>query len=241
MRKDRIRNAPIRSDPIRNAPIRNDRVRSETVRRAATAVLLVAAVLMITGCAPQDAAPDRSGVESRTTATPRLSGQPSPSGQQPSPFPSDLPSGVPRGLTTAQATVDRKSADAVAEAFVVRLELVDTRLDRRPNDAARRAAAYATPRLRGQLLSGEPVGPAGVRWTELVQHHGWSTVSSQLGGIGEDPPTTATRATRAVTPIPTDHGTDGWTSHPDPPGTYIVVLNRDQKGAIWAVSGYTIQ
>jgi len=144
-------------------------------------------------------------------------------------------------LTARETAVDRDNADAVAEAFVVRLLLVDTRLDRRPNDAARRAVAYATPRLRSALLSGEPVGAPGVDWTELVEHQGWSTVGSQLGGIGEDPPTTATSATRAVTPLLTDHGNGGWTNHPDPPGTYIVVLNRARKGKVWAVSSYTIQ
>lgn len=211
------------------------------MNRAAAAILAAIATLMITGCTPSVATGNHARIVPSSPPVTSASAPVSPPDQRPSPFPSDLPSGVPRGLTPAQARVDRASADAVAEAFVVRLELLDTRLDRRPNDAARRAAAYATPRLRSQLLSGEPVGAPGERWTELVQHRGWTTVASQLGGIGEDPPTTATTATRAVTPIPTDHGADGWTSHPDPPGTYIVVLTRARKGKVWAVSSYTIQ
>ena len=211
------------------------------MRRALVPVLVVFAALMIASCTPPAAAPDRSRPRAPSPSAPRARASASASDRRPSPFPTDLPSGVPRGLTPAEATVDRSSADAVAEAFVVRLELVDTRLDRRPNDAVRRAAAYATPGLRAQLLSGEPIGPPGVRWAELVHRHGWSTVVCQLGGIGEDPPTTATRAIRAVTPIPTDHGDDGSISHPDPPGTYIVVLNRARKGEVWAVSSYTIQ
>lgn len=129
----------------------------------------------------------------------------------------------------------------MAAAFVVRLELWDSELDRRPNDAARRAAAYATPALRTRMLSGEPDGSTGARWTGLVRHRGWSTVTARLGGIGESPPTTSTRAVRSVTPVPVDHGTDGWTSYPDPPGTYIVVLDRAGEGRFWAVSSYTIQ
>lgn len=210
------------------------------MNRALTAIVMVVAALL-TSCAPQTNAPDSSRAAPPSPPPPIASTSGSPSDQRPSPFPRDLPPGVPRGLTPAEASVDRGSADAVAEAFVVRLELLDTRLDRRPNDAARRAAAYATPGLRSQLLSGEPVGAPGVRWTELVRHNGWSTVASRLGGIGEDPPTSATSATRAVTPIPTDHGDDGWMSHPDPPGTYIVVLNRPRKGRGWAVRSYTIQ
>lgn len=208
--------------------------------KRAFVVLVAFVALMITGCTPRAATADGSaGVASPSAAVTPLPLDPPT--ERPAAFPSDLPSGVPRGLTAAQRQVDRTSADAVAEAFVVRLELLDTRLDTRPNDAARRAAAYATPKLRSQLLSGEPTGPPGERWTELVEHHGWTSVTSQLGGLGESPPTTATTATRAVTPTPTDHGVDGWISHPNPPGTYIVVLDRAWKGRTWAVSGYTIQ
>jgi hypothetical protein len=144
-------------------------------------------------------------------------------------------------MTTGQQQVDRNDPDAVAAAFVVRLELWDTELDRRPNDAARRAAPYATPQLRAQLLSATPEGAPGNRWDVLVRHRGWTTVTTESGGIGEDPPTSDTAAVRAVTPVPVDHGVDGWTSSPDPPGTYIVKLSRVGKGRPWSVSSYTIQ
>lgn len=214
-------------------------MRTHPARWISIVVGAVVAVSVFAGCAEPAAAPSHSRAGPSSPATRSASADPP--DQRPIPFPTDLPSGAPRGLTPAEATVDRGSADAVAEAFVVRLELMDTRLDHRPNDAARRAAAYATPRLGSRLLSNEPIGAPGVRWTELVRHHGWSTVASQLGGIGEATPTTATSATRAVTPIPTDHGDDGWISHPDPPGTYIVVLNRTPGGKVWTVSSYTIQ
>lgn len=157
------------------------------------------------------------------------------------PFPDDLPGGDPRGLTPAQKRVDRDDPDAVAAAFVVRLQLWDTELDRRPNDAARRAVPYATPQLRAAMLSSAPVAAPGDRWAELAGHHGWTTVTTESGGVGEDAPTTDTTAVRAVTPDPLDHGDDGWISHPDPPGTYIVTLARVGKGRPWAVSSYTIQ
>ncbi|QGN34290.1 hypothetical protein [Microlunatus sp. Gsoil 973] len=144
-------------------------------------------------------------------------------------------------MTPALRTVDRHRVDAVAAAFVVRLQLWDTRLDRRPNDAVRRAAAFATPALRSRLLAGQPLSAPGERWTRLVEHHGWTTVRAEIGGIGESPPTVDHRAVRAVTPVCMDHGSDGWTSFPEPLGTYIVVLERAGTGQVWAVSGYTIQ
>ena len=215
-------------------------MKSDLARRGSIVVVVVIVTLLIASCTRPASAWHGVRTASPSRPAPSLNTSVSTPGR-PSPFPTDLPTGAPRGLTASEATVDRGSADAVAAAFVVRLELVDTRLDHRPNDAARRAAAYATPRLRSRLLSGEPIGPTGERWTELVRHHGWSTVTIELGGIGEDPPTTATSAIRAVTPIPTDHGDDGWISHPDPPGTYLVMLSRTLKGTGWTVSSYTIQ
>lgn len=204
-------------------------------RRLRPVLLAVIAAAMITGCTHPAAVPRRT-----VSASP--SARPSERfGLSPHPFPRDLPVGDPRGLSAAQRRVDRSSPDAVATAFVVRLELLDTRLDRRPNDASRRAAAYATADLRRRMLAAEPIGSPGARWTGLVAHHGWTTVSTRSGGVGADPPTTATAAVRAVTPVPVDHGTDGWTSYPDSPGTYIVALHRTGEGHSWAVSSYTIQ
>lgn len=200
------------------------------------AALLIAS-LLITGCTPPVA---------HRVPSPRGHRAPIPSGAGPSTdrpraFPGDLPAGVPRGLAPGRQRIDRRSADAVAAAFVERLELWDTVLDRRPNDAARRAAAYATPELRSRMLAAEPDGPPGERWNALVSHHGWTTVTTRLGGLGENSPTSATTATRAVTPVLVDHGTDGWTSDPEAPGTYIVVLDRAGRDRPWAVTSYTIQ
>lgn len=201
--------------------------------RAVPGVLV--AVLMINGCThPAPTAEPR-------TSSPAPVPADDPATERPKAFPRDLPAGRPRGLTAAQQKVDRRSADAVAAAFVVRLELWDTELDRRPNDAARRAAAYATTPFRNRLLFGEPSGSPGARWTELVSHRGWTTATTRLGGLGESQATTNTAAVRAVTPAPVDHGTDGWTSYPDAPGTYVVVLKRAEKDRSWAVGSYTIQ
>lgn len=212
-------------------------------RRRWAAVVLAVVSLMITGCTQPAARPVPPALGPMTPIPSKTSiaSKANRATDGPQPFPSDLPAGVPRGLTPAEQRVDRRSADAVAAAFVVRLELWDSALDRRPNDAARRAVAYATRKLRSRMLAGEPLGPPGERWAALVDHHGWTTVTTRLGGLGEDPPTTATTAMRAVTPVPVDHGTDGWTSYPEPPGTYIVVLVRAGKGRPWAVNSYTIQ
>lgn len=207
--------------------------------RVRRVVAVTCVAMMLAGCTRPAPAPPSGPVQVR--AMPSRTAVPTPMVARHQQFPQDLPTGLPRGMSPTQRRVDRHSADAVAQAFVVRLELWDSELDRRPNDAARRAAAYVTPRLRARMLSGEPDGPPGQRWTGLVRHHGWTTVTTELGGLGENPPTTVGTAVRAVTPVPVDHGTDGWTSDPDPPGTYIVELDRVGKDRPWAVDSYTIQ
>lgn len=167
-------------------------------------------------------------------------------------LPADPPgNAVARGLTPAQRTVDHDDAGQVASAFVVRLQAWDTRLDRRPNDAARRAVGFADPALRARLLATEPRAAPGRRWNDLVEHNGWTSVRTRLGGLGPEP-TTDNTAARAVTAIPVDHGADGWTAFPDTDWTYIVTLRRQRehrgrngppsaKMAEWTVVGYTIQ
>jgi hypothetical protein len=198
---------------------------------------VIGIALLLTGCGHP--APLAAGSR---PALPPVPATADPRGSRSDPLPRNPPTGGdPRGLNSTQRTVDLHDADAVAVAFVVRLQLWDTRLDRRPNDAVRRAAAYATPRLRSRLLAAQPTGGAGERWGRLTEHRGWTTVSTRLGGIGESPPTTDRSAVRAVTPVCVDHGSDGWTSFPDPLGTFVVVLARAGRSRVWAVSSYTIQ
>lgn len=151
--------------------------------------------------------------------------------------------GTPRGLTAGQRKVDRADASSTATAFAVRLEAWDTALDTGPGGAVVRAATYATPKLRRQLLDDrQGLSAPGARWDQLVAHHGWVAVSTELGGLGPAPKDTATSAVRGVTTTPTDHGAGHWTSWPDRSErmTYVIYLTRPKPGADWSVSKYTI-
>lgn len=206
-------------------------------------LLVILLVLTLTvGCAGE-----RPVVTGGSSAQPQPAAPMTPTGttRAESPGPSDRDrqrafSGPARGLTPAQRRVDRHDPDQVATAFVVRLEAWDTALDRRPNDAVRRAVDYADRSLRSRLLAAEPRAAPGQRWNVLADHRGWTSVRTRLGGLGPEP-TAEHSAVRAVTATPTDHGADGWTAFPGTGWTYIVTLGRGRQDAGWTVVGYTIQ
>ncbi|SDS71545.1 hypothetical protein [Microlunatus soli] len=221
--------------------------------------LLVILVLLTlaAGCARGQSADDRSGERPSPIAAPSPAASAA-SAEGARPFPGGHPSrgssgsgpavadprstepDAARGLTASQRRVDRRDADQVATAFVVRLEAWDTALDRRPNDAVRRAVAFADPVLRSRLLAAEPRSGPGARWNQLAEHRGWTSVRTRLGGLGP-PPTTDRSAVRAVSVTPVDHGAGDWIAFPDTGSTYIVTLRRQSQDAGWTVVGYTIQ
>lgn len=165
----------------------------------------------------------------RATATPTRT--PLPPGKQ----------GTPRGQQTSlHHPVDRSNADQVAAAWGQLLELWDCRLDRRPNDASRRAVKYATQQLRGKMLSGSPVAPPGHRWNQLCAHDGWTTTKARLGGLGAPPADTPDEAWRAVQITTTDHGANGWQGETTST-LYVVHLTRDTKEQPWQVASYRIR
>lgn len=208
---------------------------------AATTATAVGVVIGVAGCTSATTrAPDPTPIAS-SPAHPPASAPPD---RGATPTASASPSGgTPRGLTVGQRKVDRADASSTAAAFAVRLEAWDTNLDAGPDGAAVRAAAYATPKLRRQLLDDRQARSApGARWDQLVAHHGWVAVSTELGGLGPAPKDTATSAVRGVTTTPTDHGAGHWTSWPDRSErmTYVIYLTRTKPGADWSVSKYTI-
>ena len=205
-------------------------------RRGVVAAILTAIVVAVapTGCASRSTGPSDEPVVSRSSPAQTLT---APVGSETS---GAATSPIPRGLTQEQRTVDRRDPDQVATAFVVRLEAWDTALDDRPNDAVRRAVAFAGAQLRARLLAGEPAAAPGQRWNQLRRHHGWTSVRTRLGGLGP-PPTTSRTAVRAVSYTVVDHGDTGWVAFPGDDGTYIVRLRRSSVRAGWTVVGYTIQ
>lgn len=165
----------------------------------------------------------------RATGTPRRT--PLPSGA----------AGTPRGRHDSPAAVvhDRRDAGQVAAAFAARLDLWDTAIDHRPNDAAKRAARLATAGFRHKMLDGAPVAAPGAHWTTLAQHHGWTTVTAQLGGLGEPPSDSPTGAWRVVTTTATPRGPHRWRGTPMTT-TYAIQLVRTRPGNPWYVTDYRL-
>lgn len=141
--------------------------------------------------------------------------------------------GTPRGAPSGR--VDRTDPDEVAQRFMIQLATIDTRLDNRPNDAAQRAAGLATPRLRRQLTSGQPIGPPGASFVELQRRGGWTTATAGLISLdlAPDKPGRVYRAVTA-TAVPTD-GT--WSGAPETT-TAVLALARPGPRAPWAVDDY---
>jgi hypothetical protein len=212
--------------------------------RRALAAITATTVGVVAGFAACTSATTRAAVPTPIASSPAHPPASAAPHRGATPSPSASTSGeTPRGLTAAQRKVNRADASSTATAFAVRLEAWDTDLDAEPGGAAVRAATYATPKLRRRLLSNrQGLSAPGARWEQLVAHHGWVAVSTELGGLGPAPKDTATSAVRGVTTTPTDHGAGHWTSWPDRSErmTYVIYLTRTKPGADWSVSKYTI-
>lgn len=141
--------------------------------------------------------------------------------------------GTPRGAHSGR--VDQTDVSAVAKGFMTKLAAIDTRLDNRPNDAARRAAGLATPRLRQELTSGKLIGPPGATFIELQRRSGWTTVTVDLISLdlAPDKPSRVYRAVSA-TAVPTD----GTWSGPAETTTAVLALTRSGSRGSWAVDDY---
>lgn len=191
-------------------------------------------------------APSHSGTPTVQTASPTRHGTGTGTGTPtPSPTTSEPSAGQPRGLTPSlpKHQLRRDKATDTALAFTITAETWDTRIDKRPNDAGRRAADLATDDLRYQMTKGEPKAAPGAEWEKLVDHHGYTTVKTTPGGFGKPPPDTRTKAIRGVTVNKqTMHGDHHWTAKGSGSGrAYVFTLHRDHKGAPWSVSDYNIE
>lgn len=148
----------------------------------------------------------------------------------------------PRGVKTPPAKVnDHASGHQVGAAFVATMTAWDTKMDKRPNDASRRAAKLASPHLRHKMRAATINGGTGPgkRWNQLEKRHGWVKVDLQSGGRGAPPPSTTTKQDMAITATPTDHGAHGW-QKPRDPQTWLVTVKRHDKHAPWRVSSFKI-
>ncbi len=172
--------------------------------------------------------------------TPVLAPAPS-SSTPPSPGPSVVPTGeagIPRGGAIDPATVDPGDPDQVADAVVTTMETVDTRIDKHPMDASRRAAPWLSVQYLDQVS--EPVpGGGGAQWLELEKHDGYTTTTvSDATEMGQ-PEDTATEAFRARATLTEQLGAGGWTGEPTQ-YVYYVYLIRDSATDPWVVNAVAV-
>lgn len=153
-------------------------------------VSLVVVLLAAAGCAP---AADHSHAPSTPTWTAS------------SPVSA---SAVARGQEVGEVPDGVSGTSRLAAAFVVAANSSDTRTDRSPDDAWRRAAPLATPRLQATLRKPHRES-GGLEWSDLVAHDGWVSVDvlDVDGGGSQD----------AAPPSP---------SHTSEEGVYAVTFQR---------------
>lgn len=192
----------------------------------ASAPFLAALALSLTACSSTTADTSAS-----TTTTPP---------------PTETLIAMPAATTTASRSIRSEVAawtgaadpSEVAGLFAQASWAMDTSTDRSPTDAQRRSAAYAMPQLAQELTSGGPIGGGGAQWTQLVAHHGWTTVATSARPA-QDAPDTATTKTRQVTTTIIAHGDDGWTSATIYPPQVVFVQLVPAPGGGWKVSRAT--
>lgn len=211
----------------------------------------VAVLVLLAGCSSGNPAAKTSSSPT-PTATPVLvlDAQPGPPGRftpvatartstaRTVPSPS-LPAGK-KGVARGQidpATVDRANPDSVATAFAVTLVAVDTKLDNRPNDAATRAATYATADLSAAMTASAPISAPGAEWTTIQSHQGWTRVTTSSPATLVAHADTPTEVWRAVTTVATPTGADGWVGSATKL-TWTAQLTRTSPSGPWQVARF---
>lgn len=187
--------------------------------------LLVA--ISLTACSGSDA-PAKTPAPSSSAPVPTDTSSVVPTGE----------AGVPRGGALDPATVDPGNPDQVADAVVTTMETFDTRIDKSPMDASRRAAPWLTAQYLEQVSQTIP-GGGGAEWLELEKHDGYTTTTvSDATEMGQ-PEDTETEAFRARATATAQLGADGWTGEPTQ-YVYYVYLVRDSAAEPWLVNAVEI-
>jgi hypothetical protein len=130
--------------------------------------------------------------------------------------------------------VDGSSASAVSKAFARASFLQDTRIDRSPSDAARRAARWARPSYAAELSS-PGRAPGGAAWNAMAAHDGYTTVTATQNDDDGRPPDELRRAYRAWDLTLTPRGAAGWTGKKRHEVMYVT-LTRRGGDAPWRVA-----
>jgi len=131
--------------------------------------------------------------------------------------------GTPRGGIVT--SVRRGDPTSVADAVAATAFRWDTRIDRSPQDAARRAVGWMTPQEAARTTAAATSG-GGAAWAALAAHHGWT--STTVRGDTELPaPTTNTGAARRVVVTVTAHTGDRTRL---PGQSWLVLVTLQQAG-----------
>lgn len=170
------------------------------------------------------------------TPAPVVSPPAAPGREVPSPSLPAGQTGTARGQIDP-ATVDRLNPNAVATAFAATLSAIDTQIDNRPNDAATRAATYATDDLRVAMTASAPISNPGAAWTTLHSHQGWTRVATGKPVAPAAHVDTSTDVWRTVTTVATPTSSDGWTGSPVEL-TWTLQLTRTSPSDPWRVARY---
>ncbi len=200
----------------------------------------VAAALAVTVGCTSCAAADRAGqtppaasAPSSTSSTPSTSFAAPPT-TAPNAAPTGLP-GDPRGGVVTGVTTSDPSL--VAAAVATTLYTWDVRLDRSPQDAARRATAWMTP-AEAARNAAAVTGGGGATWLALAAHDGWTTASASPD-TEPPPPVTAGATARRVLVTVTTHTVDG-TTLPAQSKVVLVALTHAGNGE-WLADRVIVQ
>jgi len=136
--------------------------------------------------------------------------------------------------SAADPAVDFHEPGQVCDAFAAAVYLVDTTVDRAPQDGYRRAAAYLDTRLTAVLAVTHPV-PQTVQWQNWAVHRAYADVRLDPYAGDALPPPTDGEAHRAVVVTVWPIGRDGWRG-PAQRHTVVCTLRLADTG--WRVSDY---
>lgn len=149
---------------------------------------------------------------------PSATGQPDPAATAPVAAPgTDAPDDGAWVFSSAGAAPSARSTirtaggpDEVALAATRAWFSWDTRVDRRPNDTARRLALeWLTPTLRRQVVDFRSEASPGADWEDWARRHAHAGVTTRLGG-DDRPPDGADTTYRQVIAVITLQGDKGW-------------------------------
>ena len=142
-----------------------------------------------------------------------------------------------RGDAPDPAEVNRRSWRDVGESFVQLAYTSDTRVDRTPSDAARRAAPLATVKLARALRGAAPAAAPGAQWQRWTAQQAYTTVSLTENVDDGRPPDTPAELVRSWSATISPVADDGWTGTPQELTLYVALSNTRHDGTgTWSVS-----